>query len=109
MLMRWIALGAMSLCMIACDAPPGGAPRVDPFAATTERVVVEVDFQNDAEPFTGPTAYGDTWDLTVENVAALVGDELELEVPHHLDDMELLDDDDIPDGDLDRSEERRVG
>lgn len=82
----------------ACDLPPLVEPPPDPFAAETERVVIEVDVQDGAEPFTGDTVYGDTWDLTVENLEALLGDDIELVVPRTLDEMGALDD--VPEGDL---------
>lgn len=64
--------------------------------------MIEVDVQDGAEPFTGDTVYGDTWDLTVENLGALLGDDIELVVPRTLDEMGALDD--VPAGDLSSTE-----
>lgn len=97
---------AFAVALAACDLgeldSPGVDPRPDPFDAATERVVVEVDVQDGAEPFTGDTVYGDTWDLTVENLTALLGDDIALVVPRALADMGELDD--VPDGDLSTAE-----
>jgi hypothetical protein len=98
-----VALAAvLPLATAGCDLPPLDPPPPDPFAPETERVVVEVDVQDGAEPFTGATVYGDTWDLTVENLAALLGEDIELVVPRTLDEMGPLDD--VPAGDLSSSE-----
>jgi hypothetical protein len=83
--MRRVVLAVLWF-VIGCDAaapfsPPPPASRADPYAATTTRVVVEVDVQPGAEPFTGNTVYGDTWSLTVDNLRALLGDDKELVVP----------------------------
>jgi hypothetical protein len=103
--MRW---SVIVLVVAACDLPPlpgmNGTPPdgADPYAASTSTIVVEVDVQPNAEPFTGQTVYGDTWDLTVENIGALVGDDKTLDIPRDLADMGGLDG--VPEGDLDSNE-----
>lgn len=98
-----LATSALPGCdLLGGDLPLPGEPPPDPFAPETERVVIEVDVQDGAEPFTGATVYGDTWDLTVENLAALLSDDLELVVPRSLDEMGALDD--VPQGDLSSAE-----
>src|SRR5687768_9402512 len=76
---------AVAVAVGAAAAPAGFdwlIPRPQPTNAfTAAEVVVEVDFQAGAQPFTGDAAYGDTWDLTVENLEALVGAGPALDVP----------------------------
>lgn len=77
--------------------PSGGLP--DPYDPDVTRVVMEVDVQEGAEPFTGPAVYGDTWALTEESLGALLAGEKALEVPSTL--GEMGDAEDVPSGDLD--------
>lgn len=105
---RSVFLGALVMSVAAFGCDLGGIPEPpidrgpDPFDPSTDRIVIEVDFQEGAEPFTGDAAFGDTWSLTVENVTALVGDDKELVVPSELDEMGPLDG--VPEGDLSSGE-----
>ncbi|MCB9744651.1 MAG: hypothetical protein H6741_08595 [Alphaproteobacteria bacterium] len=70
-----------------------GASGFDLYAASTTRLVLEVDWADGAEPYTGAVGLGgDAWDLFEENVDALLQGTRTLEVPHDLADMESIGD-----------------
>lgn len=79
----------------AADALPLGGL----YGPAVREVVVEVDYQRGAEPYTGASlAVGDTWDLFVRNAQALfAAAPRALVVPTRLDGMEALSD--VPAGD----------
>lgn len=97
--MRSSLVMALLVLGVAACSEPGTEGLPNPFATAVTRLVVEVDVQEGAEPFTGPAPYGDTWDLTEENLGALVGDDKELSVPSTLGEMGAVTD--VPAGDLD--------
>src|SRR5687768_11448819 len=80
----------------ATSPAPGTQPHANPFAPQVEatRVVVEIDYQRGAEPYTGTSvAFGDTWRLFQTNAAKLFeGSGKTVEVPTTLDGMQRLDD-----------------
>src|SRR5690349_11281980 len=51
---------------------PGGAPLDGLYTADVDEIVVEVDYETDAEPYTGTTlTSGDPWELFRVNMEAL--------------------------------------
>jgi hypothetical protein len=63
------------------------------FSRQVTEVVVEVDYQPGAEPYTGPNLDGDTWDLFTTNAKALFdGAPRTLTIPTTLAQMQRLDD-----------------
>src|SRR6185295_2827660 len=74
------------------EAPPPSNPFAP--AIDAKRIVVELDYQRGAEPYTGTSvAFGDTWRLFRTNAEKLFeGTGKTLEVPTTLDGMERLDD-----------------
>lgn len=76
----------------AIEDPPPDNPFATAAAAT--RVVFEIDYQANAEPYVGSTPpFGDQWTLFEKNVGKLFeGTNKSLEVPTTLDRMERLDD-----------------
>ncbi len=95
--MKRVALLAL---VIACGSGSKdsieGPPPSNPFAPAVEakRIVVEIDYQRGAEPYTGTSvAFGDTWRLFRTNAEKLFeGTGKTIEVPTTLAGMERLDD-----------------
>lgn len=95
--LAWLSFAA---CTAAEPPPPAsdsGAPSpANPFTpeAGVTRVVVEIDYQRGAEPYTGSgVALGDTWRLFQTNAAKLFeGTGITVDVPTTLDRMQRLDD-----------------
>ena len=86
--MRWLTLGLLAACSGKDDAdtPEIGDPDLTD-------IVVEVDYQLDAEPYTGSAGpgSGDTWDLFQGNADALFsGTGVSVTAPSTLSDMGLL-------------------
>jgi hypothetical protein len=77
----------------ACGAGGDGGGGEDDggavFAPEVTRVVVEIDFETGQAPYTGPLlGFGDTFDLTIENVDRLFSGKKTLTVPRALPEME---------------------
>jgi hypothetical protein len=79
----------------ACGGSNGGdggddGGDVDPvFDPTVTRVVIEIDFETGQAPFTGPNlGFGDTFDLTVDNVDRLFSSKKALTIPRTTAEME---------------------
>lgn len=69
----------------------GGSDGPPPFDAAITRIVVEVDYADGAEPYTGSiVAFGDTWDLTRTNLDRLFAGKRDLTVPSSLADMQAI-------------------
>jgi hypothetical protein len=67
-----LLLAAALGCGGAEDGPPGGPPRAGLYTSQVAEVVIEVDYQTGAEPYTGAVfPSGDTWDLFRANLTAL--------------------------------------
>jgi hypothetical protein len=75
----------------------------DPFAAAVTSVVVEVDYADGGEPYTGQIiGFGDTWDITVANVDRLFAGTRALTIPTTLGEMQGIGP--VADGSLTSSE-----
>jgi hypothetical protein len=85
----WRVLPAAAMTAAACGGGDGGDD-VDPvFDPGVTRVVIEIDFESGQAPFTGPVAgFGDTFDLTVENVDRLFSKKKALTIPRTVTEME---------------------
>jgi hypothetical protein len=96
---------ALAAILAACsgkDASPAAEsveapPPSNPFApanAVATKILVEIDYQRGAEPYTGSSvAFGDTWRLFRTNAAKLFeGTGKTIEIPTTLDGMEALSD-----------------
>ncbi|HWO18075.1 MAG TPA: hypothetical protein VNO30_04845 [Kofleriaceae bacterium] len=92
---HWLSL-AVSLALLAAacggtggdDGDDGGG--IDPvFDSAITRVVIEIDHETGQEPYTGPVlGFGDTFDLTAENVDRLFSGKKMLTVPRTAAEME---------------------
>jgi hypothetical protein len=102
----WLVLPAAVMTAAACgggDGDDGGD--VDPvFNPEVTRVVIEIDFENAQAPFTGPVAgFGDTFDLTAENVDRLFSNRKALTIPRTVAEMEdvgVIPDEELTSSDL---------
>jgi hypothetical protein len=85
-------LGAAAACggTSGGDDDGDGGGDVDPvFDPTITRVVIEIDFETGQAPFTGPIlGFGDTFDLTAENVDRLFSGKKTLTIPRTTAEME---------------------
>jgi hypothetical protein len=82
----WLAFLAVAA---ACGNGGGGGDDLDVFDPAVSKVVVEIDFETGQAPFTGPIpGFGDTFDLTVENIGRLFGGKKQLTVPRAAAEME---------------------
>jgi hypothetical protein len=87
----WLGLVLPAAVMAAAACGGGdGDDDVDPvFSPEVTRVVIEIDFESAQAPFTGPVAgFGDTFDLTVENVGRLFSNRKALTIPRAVAEME---------------------
>jgi hypothetical protein len=83
----FLAFLAAAAAAAACGGDGGGGE--DVFDAAVTKVAVEIDFETAQAPFTGPVAgFGDTFDLTVENVDRLFSGKKALTIPRVLPEME---------------------
>lgn len=86
------------------DDGDGGGDAGGVFDPAVTRVVVEIDFETGQEPFTGPVAgFGDTFDLTVENVDRLFSGTKMLTIPRvtsEMEDVGAIADEELTTGDL---------
>ena len=91
--MRILRLALLTLCSLSCSDEPTtdlGAPSPIALEEITE-VVVEVDYETNAEPYTGEiAAVGDTWALFRNNIAVLFDDGVTFEIDSSLSDMEEI-------------------
>ncbi len=83
----WLWLVLLVAAAAACGC---GGDDVDPvFDPEITRVVIEIDFESGQAPFTGPVAgFGDTFDLTAENVDRLFSNKKALTIPRTTSEME---------------------
>jgi len=77
----------------AIDAPGGsgsgsGTSATDPFAASTTKIVVEVDYEVGQEPYTGTViTFGESWEPTVTNINRLFAGKKDITIPTTLAEM----------------------
>ncbi|MBA3393378.1 MAG: hypothetical protein H0T89_12075 [Deltaproteobacteria bacterium] len=93
---RILAVVAM---LAACGSPGGGGggggdDTPDPatvFDPSVTRVVIEIDFEDGQEPFTGPIlGFGDTMDVTVTNIDRVFAGKKQLTIPRVVGAMENI-------------------
>lgn len=86
-----LALAAALFFVAAAGCSDGdeGGGNGGVFASDVARVAIEIDFETGQSPFTGPVAgFGDTFDLTVENVERLFSGTKTLTIPRTTGEME---------------------
>jgi hypothetical protein len=101
----WLALLAAAAACGSNGGDDDGGGDVDPvFEPGVTRVFVEIDFETGQEPFTGPmVGFGDTFDLTVENIGRLFGGKKELIIPRatsEMQDVGVIADEELTSADL---------
>lgn len=85
----WLGPALLLLAASAAACGGGGDDGEDVFDAAVTKVVIEIDFETGQAPFTGPiTGFGDTFDLTIENVDRLFSGKKALTVPRVMSEME---------------------
>jgi hypothetical protein len=88
----WLVLVLLGAAACGADGGGGGGGEDDGGAVFTPevtRVTVEIDFETGQAPYTGPLiGFGDTFDLTIENVDRLFSGKKTLTVPRALSEME---------------------
>jgi hypothetical protein len=73
----------------APDSPDAPPPSTDVFSPSITNVVVEIDYEHGEAPATGPViGFGDTFDLTVNNLDRLFAGKKALSVPRTLAEMQ---------------------
>jgi hypothetical protein len=77
----------------AADASPNSAdapaPAIDVFSPSIANVVIEIDYEHGEAPYTGPVVgFGDTFDLSVNNLNRLFAGKKALAVPRTLAEMQ---------------------
>src|SRR6188508_3452032 len=73
----------------APDAAGASVPDTDVFSPAIANVVVEIDYEHGEAPYTGPViGFGDSFDLTVNNLNRLFAGKKALAVPRTLAEMQ---------------------